>query len=43
MLHTIVPSAGTLLLIVAAIGFGIAALIKARHVNQMKHHEIEPN
>jgi hypothetical protein len=36
-----VSPTGSVVLLVAAITAGIAALINARHLNQLKHHEIE--
>jgi hypothetical protein len=42
MIMALVPPAGSIILIVAAVGVGVAALINARHLNQLKHHEIDP-
>ena len=33
---------GSLILVVAAFGLGVAAIFNARHINQVKHHEIDP-
>jgi hypothetical protein len=41
MLFSLVSPAGSILLVVAALGLGVAALVNARHLNKLKHDEID--